>query len=331
MKISHRDFRPPRRSKYVAQPLKRRPTLRILLLAAIGMAVYLKFDTVVSSHAFQSLRKPGGPFAAFFQKGKPPVETAAAPTGLRWALDSSAVEAECTGPQIDSCLDRWNGLGSDAVGTLRAAIYKAKAQWEADATGGFMARFLRVAKEADLLNPNRSVLELARLDLRGAKATVSLSRDPGKNPSPLCAQDRCLDALHPQPPFARYKPVRSAHPDNAAEARIPEAAFISLDGGAAKPIMPGRVMEMPAPGEAWMKIYHGENIFSYYRGFTQVRPGLKNGSRVGTDDTLGLVAAGGDSLEGLQVRIEKDGLMVDPLAYLGLPPIMDTVAVRHVR
>jgi hypothetical protein len=296
------------------------------------MAVYLKFDTVVSSRTFQNLRKSGGPFAAFFRKGKPPVEIIAAPAGLRWALDSSAAEAECIGPQIDSCLDRWTVLGPEAAGTLRAAIYKAKAQWEADATGGFTARFLRVTKEADLLNPNRSVLELARQDLRGEKANVSLSRDPGKNPSPLCAADRCLDALHPQAPFARYKPVRPAPSDVPAEARIPEAGFISLDGGAVKPILPGRVVEMPAaPGGEWMKIYHGENIFSYYRGFAQVRPGLKTGSRVGTHDTLGLVAAHGDTLERLQVRIEKDGLMVDPLAYLGLPPAMDTLAAVHGR
>jgi hypothetical protein len=89
---------------------------------------------------------------------------------------------------------------------------------------------------------------------------------------------------------------------------------------------------MPAAsGGEWMKIYHGENIFSYYRGFAQVRPGLKTGSRVDTHDTLGLVAARGDTLEGLQVRIEKDGLMVDPLAYLGLPPVTDTMAAVHGR
>lgn len=304
--------------------------MRILLLAAIGVAVYLKFDTVVSSTAFQKLHRSGEALSALFAKGESPAEPASLAAGLRWAADSGAVEAECGSAKIDSCLDRWSGLGEDALGTLRASLQKAEAQWDVVAAGGFTARFQRLAGDADLLNPGGTVLSLARLDVRGAKGDVYLSRAPGGSAAPLCAAERCLDALHPRPPFARFRRNGPAPAADPSEARIPEAAFSPLEASAAKPILRGRVVELPSGGTGWMKLYHGGNLFSYYRGFTRVRPGLSAGSMVNAEDTLGQVIPGEDTLAGLELRIEKDGLMVDPVAYLGLP-VSDSAGAIHGR
>lgn len=346
MKLSHRDFRPQRRLKYVAPPPKRRPTLRILLLAVIGLAVYLKYDTVVTSQTFQNLRKNTEELVADLVKKVPAAHsTSTTDTGLRWSVDSTSLEAVCTSPKADSCLEQWHGLGKETVGTLNAYLRKAIAQWDADAGGGFLARFRRVPNESDPLAPGNAgtLLEIDRLELRSAKGTVVLERIPEKNA--LCAEGRCLDELNPRAPFANFRQAAIPIHSDAQEARIPEAAFIPLGDAAAGPVLRGRVIELsipadsvitpvgsanpgaipPVPGPSvstgtWIKIYHGRNIFSFYRGFAELHAGLRPGSVVNTGDTLGMVPGKGDSLGVLELRIEQDGLMVDPYAFLGLQP-----------
>lgn len=344
MKLSHRDFRPQRRLKYVAHPPKRRPTLRILLLATIGLAVYLKYDTVVTSRTLQNIRKNSEEFfAGLVNKGPAPHSASTTDTGLRWSRDSVSLEAVCTSPKVDSCLERWQGLGKETVGTLSAYLRKATAQWDADAGGGFLARFRRVPNESDPLAPGNAgtLLEMNRLEIRGAKGTLVLERIPEKNA--LCAEGRCLDELTPSAPFANFRQAAIQVHSDAQEARIPEAAFIPLGDAAAGPVLRGRVVELstptnsviapvgstipgatpPVPGPTvstgtWIKIYHGRNIFSYYRGFAELHAGLRPGLVVNTGDTLGMVPGKGDSLGVLELRIEQDGLMVDPYAFLGL-------------
>jgi hypothetical protein len=318
VKISHRDFRPPRRSKYVIQPLKRRPTLRILLLAAIGVAVYFKFDTIVSSKPIRKLGEPGGPLAGLFRMER--ASAASDPggpsvaVGLRWSSDSSSVEAVCDGPQAASCLERWRGgLGEEALGAIRASLAKAAVQWSLKAESGFTAGFRRERAQG-LPGGADSAFALVRLELRNPQATVEIKRVPGG----LCAEERCLDEIHPQAPLARFR--HSGPAPARGGSRVPEATFFPVDGAfAAKPILQGRIMRIPSDSAGgWMEVYHGGTLFSYYRGLATLKPGLAVGSVVGPEDTLGSMAPGSDSLEGLELRIEKDGLMVDPIAFIGL-------------
>ena len=58
MKLSHRDFRPAKRSRFVGLPPHRRPALRILLLGAFGILVYYKFDDFLASRAIKALKNP---------------------------------------------------------------------------------------------------------------------------------------------------------------------------------------------------------------------------------------------------------------------------------
>ena len=319
MKLTHRDFRPLRRSRYVAQPLKRRPTLRILLLAAIGVTVYLKYDSVVNSKAFHNLRQPRRMLDAMLGQNLAPSETLPAGAGILWAPDSSQVEADCPSNRIDVCLEQWRGLGREPVGTLRSDLEKAKVQWDADAANGIKARFLRVPDATDPLAAKMALLELVRLEIRGQKANLVLEQAAGGRSGRLCDRDRCLDALHPQAPLSRFREVRAADPDQA-ESRLPaDARLIAMPGSAAKPVLRGRVVEAPSvPGsDHWVKIYHGENTFSYYRGLATLKPGLKPGAFLEAGDTLGFMGAG-DSATALDLRIEKDGMRVDPYAFMGL-------------
>jgi hypothetical protein len=346
VKISHRDFRPQRRSRYVNQPPKRRPTLRILLLAGIALAVYVKFDSVIASPSFQKLRHPERMFSGWGDAA--PDAAKPVSIALRWAVDSAYAEAECQSPRFDSCLANLDGMDPEALGSLRAALQKVALQWNFNDAGGYTARFTRSQAGADLLNPGGSALELSRLELRpgrgapaeagsehgasrqerrmGGMLVLNKSGVPGETKGMLCDGTECLDATHPLPPFPLFRKTAAVSMDAS---RIPQADFLPIAGTAAKAVLPGRIVELPSdPGKEWMKIYHGANIFSYYRGFTRMRPGRNNGSLVNAQDTLGFVEVpdaeeGGitvsDASErGLEVRIEKDGLFIDPLAWLGL-------------
>jgi hypothetical protein len=325
VKLAHRDFRPPRRSKYVLKPLKRRPTLRILFLGAIGVAVYWKFDSVVSSPAFQSILKP----ASLMQSLTRGSDTAAARPSASlaenraWSRDSGYLEATCDSPRYRECLDAWKGLAGPAKGELRALISKASVQWGLEPDGGFTARYLRVdGVEAGAFG-NNSGLELSRLDLRTSKGIVSLSRVSGR--TGFCANGKCLDELRPSPPFAEFSRASASANPEERENRTIEAMLTPLQSPVFRPVLDGRIVDASpadssgsAAGDNWVKLYHGRNLFSHYRGFSKLRAGLRPGSMVRVRDTLGYVEAAGDSLGALGIRIEKDGLAMDPIAFLGL-------------
>lgn len=315
MKLLHRDFRPPRRSKYVAQPLKRRPTLRILLLVAIGVAVYWKFDAVVSSQAFQRLLKPSSLFQSFIGSEKPAVFRPSddLAENWRWTRDSSYLEAKCDSPDYRVCLETWKEFAGSDLGGLRALIGKAAAQWGIEPTGGFTVRYRPLDSVQGDAAGALSGLELSGLDIRTVKGLVSLKRSPGK--PAFCANGKCLDEIHPSPPFSEF--LRASTPDNpdGRENHPTEAMLTPLQSPVFRPVLDGRIVDASTD---WVKIYHGRNLFSHYRGFARLRAGLRPGSMVRAGDTLGYVAAAGDSLLALGIHIEKDGLAVDPIAFLGL-------------
>jgi hypothetical protein len=363
VKLTHRDFRPLRRSKYVAQPLKRRPTLRILLLAALGIIVYLKYDTVVRSKAFKSLSEPAKLWHALLHEdGALPLPVVSG-AGLKWSPDSAFLDAECDGSAA-GCLESWKSLGREPVGTLRAVMEKARIQWNAGAENGFSAKYARIAHAGEPADGMPPDLELIRVELRGARGAVTLERSDAERSSAFCMGgegddggeggkrgkdskdhkggnggegDKCLDERRTQLPFARTRiGIPSPGPDSGGvdgsgapgmgdeEAMGGEHGRVmrifSLAGPAAKPVLAGRVVAVPDSliDNPWVKIYHGENTFSWYRGFSSLRSGIVPGALIGTDDTLGFVAMRGDTTEALDVRIEQDGIPADPFGFLGI-------------
>lgn len=324
MKLTHRDFRPLRRSKYVAQPLKRRPTLRILALAAIGIAVYLKFDSVVNSKVFQNFRQPRRLVDAMLHQ--PPADSAvASAAGLAWSPDSTRLDAECMDSTVENCLKRWQSvLGSEATGALRGILAKASTQLEVEAAHGFEARFVPIVESSDPLEGPPASLELTRLEIRGGKESLVLERTPGNALAPFCGKQGCLDVNPARMPFARYRITEttdSAYPE-PNRTPGPMLSLVPLSGLKAKPIQRGRVVEVPAAMEAhqWVKIYHGANLFSFYRGLASLDPAVKTGAMIESGEFLGQVAAIGDSAGVLDLRIEKGGLPVDPFEFLGIVP-----------
>jgi hypothetical protein len=324
VKLTHRDFRPLRRSKYVAQPLKRRPTLRILVLAALGIAVYLKYDSVVNSKVFQNLRQPRRLVDAMLHQG-PAVAAVPPAEGLAWSADSAQLDAECRDAVVAACLNRWqSSLGPETVGSLRGVLAKASMQLDVDADHGIKARFIRAAETADPLEGPTASLELTRLEIHGGKEILVLEHPPGNATASFCDKQRCLDSNPPRMPFARY---RITEKSDSAEPEFPRTpgvilSLVPLDGPKVNPILRGRVVEIPAVMDAgqWVKIYHGANVFSFYRGLSSLGPAIKTGALIESGETLGLVAAVGDSAGVLDLRIEKGGIFIDPMEFLGIAP-----------
>jgi len=317
VKLSHRDFRPPRRSKYVARLPKRKPTLRIVLLGLLGLAVYLKFDAVARFPFWKSFRHPGEWITAHMPSRTPAF--APSPVVLNWEHDSSRVNAACP-VEASLCLGAGFSLGQEPAGQIREILGKAEAQWQSEATAGFSAGFAR--------NQDLATMEphwvLERLELRGKAKPVVLERDPARGEAVFCANGRCLDELHPRQPLAGIRSTRlqNGHPsssDSGQPIAVSDTArFPAGNGTGVLPILRGRVVTVPPPGDGsgWLKLHHGRNLFSYYRGIARLGSSVRPGAMVDSADTLGWIS--GDSAS-LELRIESAGMPLDPMAFLSRP------------
>jgi hypothetical protein len=341
VKLSHWDFRPSRRSKYVSPPPRRRPTLRILILAAFGILVYLKFDSFLASRAFLYLRHPGWVrevFARYF-----PGETRPGPSAFPgrwlWSGDSSQVELICESDPVDVCLEPFPPLGPEKMAFLRSLIYKARVQLDIPSLSGFSAVLQKKSPEVAYPGQAPDSLELERLELRSSvaglnhagqghwvfSAYTSGSARTGSDIRYCMADKRCLDDFRPALPFGRLQRLESAREESG-----PALHLIPWREPVFRPILPGRIVETPYAGARGnrVKLYHGRNIFSYYRNFAALKPGLVAGDFLEDGDTLGFVSGEGDSLRHLSLQIEKDGVLVDPGDFLGLHPDSAKVAMQ---
>jgi hypothetical protein len=224
----------------------------------------------------------------------------------------------CAAGQAEICLDDARKVDSGAIGSLRALLRKVELQWEIPIASGFSAHFQKGQAAADSSSAPQ-VKTLRLLTPTGSEEVTAQAAGPA---TLYCSPKRCLDELAPKPPFRKF------HELDRPESRPPEAAFQPLDGTVFRPILSGRIVAMLFNPNR-VKIYHGRNIFSSYSGFAGLRQNLQLGSLVNMDDTLGFVEKNGDSLGSLGLRIEKDGLFVNPLAFLGVET--DTAGDFHGR
>lgn len=324
MKFSHRDFRPPRRSKYVGRPSKRWPTLRILLLGLFGLAVYLKFDTVARLPIWESVRHPGAWISARLRPPAPP--PLRSPVALAWDPDSNRVRAECPAAN-EACLDAGFPLGREPAGQVRAILGKAASRWQARPAGGFAATFARVADPG----ATDTGWFLQRLEIRRAPRDLVLEKRADAEGNSFCAEGRCLDDLGPHAPLAAYldaRPWRWAMPafdPGLPSPDAPAASFAAASGSGVHPILRGQVVSVPPQGDTsgWLGLHHGRNLFSYYRGPARWGASVRAGAMLEAGDTLGWM--GGDSAR-LDLRIESAGKALDPMAFLGLPAPGEEIA-----
>jgi hypothetical protein len=300
VRLSHRDFRPARRSKYVAAPPRKRPTLRILLLVAFGILVYLKFDSFVKSKAMQPFRQPEKLWQSVWNRLHP---RPAAPAATL-SLDSSATEMrlDCPSASTEACLSSWKAP-EDTKGFARALISKA-AMAAGAKPEGFSLRLRSEAPESEADSISWSV---ASLELREGGRIWTVG--PGKEAGVYCIHGgACLEKARPSAPLGKFTVVD--HGD------APDLWLQSAEGSAVLSPLPGRIMEVTEDSSGRrLKVYHGMNLYCYYGGLAAWKEGPRAGDWLRTGDTLGLIAP----VPGrLMIRVEKDGMTADAMAFLDL-------------
>lgn len=327
-------------------PYHLRIVLRTALLAGFGLLVYLKFDDFVGSHAAQFLRHPG----ALWDEASTRLwaKVSSEPLALSRPLvssDSATLEWTCASPKSDSCLAVFAGLGAEEKGLVRAALAKTRLRLKLGDVEGFSLVFRREDSDGSDLDssaePGEPHLRFTQAQLRTAQGRFTLvpALDSATGPC-LLREDGgalCSETATPRPP------LRGFGLPFLATGRPFVAEFPTLGEGAihdVHAVLPGKITTLPSKAGDWMEVYHGDNLFSYYAGFTALRSGLRAGNLVGSLDTLGtlstlggpataLSAAPADSVSvaphvapvagpTIRLRLEKDGAPLDPLAYLGL-------------
>lgn len=379
MRLSHWDFRPKKRRKYVvagsvedrsALPRKRL-TLRILLLVTFGVLVYWKYDSFIRSPLAQTLLHPEILWRKTTALLAMPSTAPAVATPAETSADSLWMRWTCASPKQDSCVEAWIGLESAEKGRLRALLWKARLRGNLPEPDSFSVVYRRNSGMTD--DPDASAAEDAYTDLAkvaswrldhvklaagGRTLTLSsLVKDAGTES--FCAREDgapagttflCLDMPAPHTPLAQ------ANPPRLIQERPPVITFLPAGSRPVHPVLPGMVTDLPAAGGGWLKVHHGGTLFSYYSGFTVLSPGMQAGCLVGIGDTLGFAGSpdsaaasategisigiaetetgstssniGRRAMDGLHLRIERDGSPVDPLAFLGLES--DSGKLAHV-
>lgn len=379
MRLSHWDFRPKKRRKYVvagsvedrSAPPRKRLTLRILLLVTFGVLVYWKYDSFIRSPLAQTLLHPESLWRKTTDLLSIPTAATSVATPAETSADSLWMRWTCASPKQDSCVEAWIGLESAEKGRLRALLWKTRLRGNLPEPDSFSVAYRRNSRVID--DPEASAAEEAEADLATVASwrldhvklaaggrTLTLSspvKDAGTES--FCArEDRapgdsiflCLDMPAPQPPLAQ------ANQPRLIQERPPVISFLPVGNRPVHPVLPGMVTDLPTAGGGWLKVHHGGTLFSYYSGFTVLSPGMQAGSQVDIGDTLGFAGSpdsaaasategisidiaetdtgrpssnfGKRAMDGLQLRIERDGSPVDPLAFLGLDS--DSGKVAHV-
>lgn len=342
-------------------PPRKRPTIRILLLAAFGLLVYLKYDAFIQSSLIKSLRQPEQLWKSVASRFRKTPEPVSALAGPMVSSDSTLLQWRCASPGSDSCLDAWSGLDAGNKGLVRALIWKTRLQLDLPEFSSFTTDFRRNPPASPgtdsageipegmgespenplrlhairFLAGSRTLRLESRGDSAGGETWCVAPEDLGAGFKPACLVDPA-----PKPPLRLFE-----EPELRQE-RPPVLSFHTGSGEAFHPVLPGKVMNLPSGEGDWLKIYHGQLLFSYYSGYADISRGLRVGALVGIEDTLGFarrtdtsgtagIAEGTPRAGALRLRIEKDGSPVDPLAFLGLEadrtPESDNSAGRHGR
>lgn len=328
MKLSDRDFRPPRRSKYVSQPPRKRPTVRILLLGIFAAAVYLKFDSFVSSAFFKSISSllqtvshPTFLKEKLFsskhvdaQKLSPLKNNWVTP--LEWSVDSNLVTLHCLGALTSECLSYADQFVSSNTVTSRILIQKIKLQWQLDSLKDISLQFRRILNTETQSN-GWEILELVGLSNQGLTKIVLHDTAGQKN---YCISSRCLDQLEPTSPLLKFQIVQ--HPFTRPE----KLEFLPTHTNDFHSVLPGKIIEVDTLNRV-VRLFHGQNLYSQYSGKIKLALNLKPGKLVSQKDTLGWIEDQNDSLATLALQVQKYGINQNPLAFLNIAP--DTNLVYH--
>lgn len=321
MSIRHTDFRPVKRPRYVpsSRPPRKFPLIRILLLIALAVFVYTRFDTLWSTasekfHPATVWHKVTGPL--FGKDDKPGRLT------LAWNADSSRVTLTCPRGLDAACCESLATVNESLCGTAAAVLEKAR--WK-----GVLSR--TPASQRPLHLEAHTVV--SDLGAWGHELTGVRGEDPSgtfayrlagrAGPGPTsggsarswCDSRRgCLSRAAAREPLADARllsPLSGTDPVHGGATIVHWIAPTSR----VRAILPGRVVAVASGGGAAgvsVRVYHGTELYASYGPLTPA-PGVSPGALVKTGSYLGdaPAAAGGYRLT---MRLRQGGQPLDPTA-----------------
>ena len=354
MKLSHRDFRPQKRSKFVSQPPPHKPILRILLLAVFGAIVYLKFDSFISLNFIQKiLHRTKGSISANQN------QTVAAIAGeWIWSKDSLNLDFTCANFPLETCLAEKGKIDfaaepsqtnrenteSQIKSRLRSLLKKMEIQWKEKPKNNLKVQLVGSRDITD----SPIDWKFSAISFQGIKDKVNIiiSQEQGKEK--FCLGSYCLDEEKFQSPLEKYSLIQDLE-EHTDSNRNPISHF-TLDQSQEipvhqiiHPISKGMIISFQSK-PLLIKLYHGHGLFSYYSGNFLPKKGLQIKTMVNLQDTLGHLEksipisssdTSGSStnsatlpdssrnftsslLGNLSLQVERNGQFINPTEFLNL-------------
>ena|GEM_PF-3758113 len=323
MRLSHADYRPGKRPRFVPSgpPRRKFPLIRIVLLLALGVFVYAKFDDL-----WNGVRSVANPVTLWNKiTGSGEATASGSVDGkagrLIWSADSSRVSLECAGGLTKDCCEHLGRADAGLCQATKALLEKAR--WKGALTRTVATRPLRIEARAVVGDLGEWGYELAGLNGRDGAGHFGFRRAAGSQA--WCdARRGCLRASTARAPLLDGHLVRDAAGGPPETVRA-GTTFVKWSSGSprVRAVLPGRVAKVTPFGSdtsaVTVMVYHGAELYVSYgplRPVTGVKPGalVKAGSYLG--DARGTTAEGGYALN---VGLRQAGRPVDAVAFWGLP------------
>lgn len=305
MRLSHADYRPGKRPRFVPSgpPRRKFPLIRIVLLLALGLFIYARFDSL-----WTMARTAAAPLAIWNKTAGSTEGKNSGSSALTWSGDSSRVTVSCPRGLDATCCEHLDGVERGLCGSARAVL--GHARWRGA---------LKPAREA------ASGRAEARPQQWEARAVVSDLGDWGYELSGLRGRDDAGSFAYRRAAGASWceprrgclspalKPARARAP--LADGRLVEfGGAEGVRGGATvvtwisssprvRAVLPGRIVSVDASPRATesdgsdasarpavVRVYHGAELYATYDGIVPAA-GVQPGALVKAGSWLGDLAA----------------------------------------
>ncbi len=329
MEFSKWDFRPRQRQRFVRKPGRKIPFLRILLLLALGWALYWQFDNLISASWVSRFKV--SLFSLFSpQLSASPSEVA--PLRQDWSPDSTRLDLRCPEAEKARCviyLDSLHpGLGTalhalhekirmKVYGEESISLSSARFRWKSRFPGS-VRDFPWPVSVTMQCKQATEVFTLKGAESNNASATLEefLAQRDYCSPRHGCLRERKTAMPVRAPKEFKFQPAGSELLDR-------QGISLLIKGEASPTVhsaLPGKLVDIRAEenGGFAAKVYHGRSLFTYYGSLSRLHVDLKIGNALEPRDTLGFVDTANGQPLFMAFSAEEAGRFVDPSAFLNI-------------
>lgn len=306
MKLSQVDFRPTKRSRHVPIPKWRIPIIRIVFLFGFAGLVYFKFEKIWHFLAASKISLLSANHTlAYKKKQESSVPNQSLPNWL-YSSDSSHALLDCKRVETKACEQAMETIKPGLSGETNTFLEKIRFRKPGHRQLSLSSIEMAFPKQST----GDYVPVLVVLQARDGKDLLKFSRKIG-TPIWLDANRREWTEIHPQYPMPF--PTGMSNSDSSTSA-------LTWFGTSEKifPILPGRVTQFDSSEKGInLTIYHGRELYSYYEGMQSRGEDIRVGTRVHTDQTLGMGMPDSAGYH-FRLRLRNAGMTFDPRAFFAL-------------